>query len=89
MVVLEGRFAMKYYGRELKGIRPQLMFVYKVMRGRWCMCVCVYLFLMVINKSQINKNCNLPIILLHLHSRFNIWLQLIGQKQLQDETRDI
>ena len=44
MVVLEGRFAMKYYGRVLKGIRPRFMFVYEVMRGRWCMCVCVFIF---------------------------------------------
>ena len=26
---------------------------------------------------------------LHLHSRLNTWLQLIGQMQLQDETRNI
>ena len=26
---------------------------------------------------------------LHFHSRLNIWLQLVGQEQLQDETRNI
>ena len=26
---------------------------------------------------------------LHLHSRLNTWLQWIGQKQLQDKTRNI
>ena len=26
---------------------------------------------------------------LHLHSQFNTWLQWIGQRQLQDETRNI
>ena len=34
-------------------------------------------------------DCLSPLLQLHLHSRLNTWLQSIGQRQLQDETRSI
>ena len=42
------------------------------------------------NGSQTTKPISLLALLqLHLHSRLNIWFQWIGQRQLQDETRNI
>ena len=35
------------------------------------------------------EHCLSALLQLHLHSQLNTWLQWIGQKQLQDKTRNI